>query len=81
LLPEIVRNISKGKKILFLKEREIKTKEIEKTKSFLGLILQSNPQKKQEVLAFIDENTRKITKVPDYLCCKITYVFNNYKKC
>ena len=76
LLPEINNNIFKGKKILFLKEKEIKEKRLQHTKSFLSLIIENNPEKKQEIFTLIDENLKQKNslKVPDFLCCKITYV-------
>ena len=76
LLPEINNNIFKGKKILFLKEKEIKEKKLQQTKSFLSLIIENNSEKKQEIFTLIDENLKQknCLKVPDFLCCKITYV-------
>lgn len=76
---EIENNINKAKKILFLKEQEIKTQKDDSLKFFISELLPShanNDKIKEELFSFIEGNqiNFKKTKVPDYLCCKITFV-------
>ena len=39
-------------------------------------LLKNAPEIKEKAFSIIDENCSKNIKVPDFLCCKITYVSN-----
>jgi hypothetical protein len=64
----------KAKKLLYLKEKEIKNKNNSDLQTWLKKIMkEQNDEEAEKFLDSVLNSSRELT-IPDYFCCKITYV-------
>lgn len=71
---EIETNLLKAKKILYLKEKETKNKKNHDLQIWLKkMVKEQNDEGAEKLLDSIFELNKEQT-IPDYFCCKITYV-------